>query len=190
MTIHIHLPITRFSISPVPQSPPSPSYPVPLHPKVKKEEGKEDVNMEDKDDKYIAEEAALDYIDCEIVKGSSPCGFTIPNDRNVIAKHLKAHSSAGELFKGHMGWQECPFHINGKKCGMGMKTVRAFSTHLIYTHFGLLHSPKVVTCPLCGKVYSRPGNLKRHRIAKHIIAPLRSMKIRESLQSVAGHSEA
>lgn len=189
MPSSLHLPITTF-ISPVSKSLPSPSYPFPLHPEVKKEEGKEDVNTEDKDGKYVVEEAALDYIDCEIVKGSSPCGFTIPNDRNVIAKHLKAHSSAGELFKGHMGWQECPFHINGKKCGMGMKTVRAFSTHLIYTHFGLLHSPKVVTCPLCGKVFSRPGNLKRHRIAKHIIAPLRSMKIRESLQSVAGHSEA
>lgn len=186
MPFSLHLPITRF-ISPVSKSLHSPSYPFPLHPEVKKEEDKEDVNTEDKDDKYV--EAALDYIDCEILKGSSLCGFTISNDRNVIAKHLKAHSSAGELFKGHLGWQECPFHINGKKCGMGMKTVRAFSTHLIYTHFGLLHSPKVVTCPLCGKVYSRPGNLKRHRIAKHIIAPLRSMKIRESF-SVAGHSEA
>lgn len=140
--------------------------------------------MAAEDEKNSLEAESLTYIECDIlVIGStaSACGFTIPCDKKRIANHLMAHVSAGELFTADMHYQLCPFLVDGRVCTEVVRTVKALSIHLFYTHFGLLNSLKV-TCPLCGKMFSVPGNMKRHRLEQHDHVPRRSSgNARESL---------
>lgn len=184
MPFRFHLPTTSF-ISPVSQRPPSPSYSAQPRSHLNEEEGEKEemANVAAEDEKNTVEAESLTYIECDIVTGStaSACGFTIPCDKKRIANHLMAHVSAGELFTADMHYQLCPFLVDGRVCTEVVRTVKALSIHLFYTHFGLLNSLKV-TCPLCGKMFSVPGNMKRHRLEQHDHVPRRSSgNARESL---------
>lgn len=168
---------TTSFISPVSQCPPSPSYSAQPRSQLNEEEGEKEENlyMAAEDEKNTMEAESLTYIECDIVTGStaSACGFTIPCDKKRITNHLMAHVSAGELFAADMHYQLCPFFVDGRVCTEVVQTVKALSIHLFYTHFGLLNSLKV-TCPLCGRMYSTPGNMKRHLLDQHDFVPRRS----------------
>lgn len=105
------------------------------------------------------ENGTVDFIECELKKGPNACGFMLPENLQEITKHMKEHHLAGQPFT------TCPFYLNGKRCMKKATDFRTLSRHLFFVHFGKLNSRKYV-CH-CGKEYTRPDALKRHRNDAH-----------------------